>query len=334
MSSPPPPPPTPPPAAPAARIMDRGYRRYDGARGGVAHSMRSVVKYTMHRVLGIHRKFRFKVMPIMTIVISYIPHLVYVGVVVLTNQLENRQQELDSASSLPSGAGRAVASQLIRDYPGTYTNIVAAIALFAAFVAPEVLCTDRRTGMLGLYLASPLNRWSYLAAKAWAVGTLLLMVTLGPSVLLLIGYSTQGYGPSGLSDWASTILRVVTVGLGLALFHTMVSMAISAVTTRRAAASAAFIVAVMGTGVLVPVLVSEAEVPAELGMANLLTLPIEFAYRVFGQASPIGEVRLTGDGMVERVTMSTWSVYAAFLGWILMGALVIWDRYRRVEVTK
>ena len=62
------------------------------------------------------------------------PVAVFVGVVVLTNNLEQRQAELDTAGSLPEGAGRQVASQLISDYPGTYANIVAAIALFAAFV--------------------------------------------------------------------------------------------------------------------------------------------------------------------------------------------------------
>ena len=95
--------PPPPPSAGAARILDRGYRRYDGERGGLKTSMRSVIRYSAQRALGIHRKFRYKVMPIMTIVISYVPHMVYVGVVVLTNQLEQRSDV--QQSGLPSGAG-------------------------------------------------------------------------------------------------------------------------------------------------------------------------------------------------------------------------------------
>lgn len=319
----------PPAAGTAARILDRGYRRYDGERGGVSSSMRSVVRYTAQRVLGIHRKFRFKVMPILTIVISYVPHMVYVGVVVLTNQLENRQRaisETATAGGLPQGAGRVVASQLIQDYPGSYTTIVAAIALFAAFIAPEVLCTDRRTGMLGLYMASPLNRWNYLAAKGVAVGMILLTVTLGPAVLLLIGYATQGYGPSSVSDWASTIGRVLATGFGIAFFHTMLSSAISSITTRRAAASAAFIALLMGTGVLVPLVIEQADAPLWLGMFDLVRLPTEFAYRVFGQMSEVG--------YVNRPITDTWVVYAGFVGWIGVSALIIWDRYRRVEVTK
>lgn len=307
----------------AARIIDRGYRRYDGERGGVGSSMRSVIRYTVQRVLGIHRKFRFKVMPILTIAISYVPHIVYVGIVVLTNQLEAQQSQ---SPGLPTGAGRAVASQLIQDYPGSYTTIVAAIVLFAAFVAPEVLCTDRRTGMLGLYMASPLNRWNYLAAKGAAVGMVLLTVTLGPSLLLLIGYSTQGYGPSSAADWASTIARVLAAGIGIAAFHTMLSSAISSITTRRAAASAAFIVLLMGTGVLVPLLIENIGAPLWLGMFDLIRLPTEFAYRVFGQFSEVG--------YRNQPITDTWIVYVGFFGWIAVSALVIWDRYRRVQVTK
>ncbi len=336
---------TPPTAssAAAARILDRGYRRYDGERGGVGQSMRSVVRYTMQRVLGIHRKFRFKVMPILTIVISYVPHMVFVGVVVLTNQLENRQTEV-GGGGVPQGAGRAVASQLIQDYPGSYTTIIGAIVLFAAFVAPEVLCTDRRTGMLGLYLASPLNRWNYLAAKAIAVGAILLMVTLGPSLLLLIGYSTQGYGPSSIGDWLSTIGRVLAVGVGIAAFHTMVSCAISSITTRRAAASAAFVVLLSGTGVLVPLVIEEVNGPLWLSMFDLFRLPTEFAYRVFGQVSEVGYMDheatagcvrgMSEFGCFHQQVTDTWMVYAGFFGWVLVAALVIWDRYRRVEVTK
>lgn len=320
-----------------ARIADRGYRRYTGERGGVGSSMRSVVKYTVQRVLGIHRKFRFKVMPILTIVISYVPHMVFVGVVVLTNQLERESQV--TGAGVPDGAGRVVANQLIQDYPGSYTTIVLAILLFAAFVAPEVLCTDRRTGMLGLYMASPLNRGSYLAAKGMAVMSIMLTVTLGPSLLLLIGYSTQGYGPSGIVEWSSTIARVLLVGVGIGLFHTMVSCAISSITTRRAAASAAFIVLLMGTGALSAFLIEQAGAPLWVGAFDLFRLPSEFAFRVFGQISEVGyetqQPTPDGSGTWSWMTETpTWIVYVGFFGWIALSAVVIWDRYRRVEVTK
>ena len=61
-------------------------------------------------------------------------------------------------------------------YGEYYGFIVSAIIVFVAFVAPEVLCTDRRTGMLGLYLASPLTRDTYLLAKAIAVAVVLATV--------------------------------------------------------------------------------------------------------------------------------------------------------------
>src|SRR3712207_8505042 len=53
-------------------------------------------------------------------------------------------------------------------YHEYYGFITAAIVVFVALVGPEVLCPDRRDGMLGMYLASPLTRDSYLGAKLLA----------------------------------------------------------------------------------------------------------------------------------------------------------------------
>ena len=53
---------------------------------------------------------------------------------------------------------------------GDYTFIIgSALALFAALVAPEALCPDRRSRVLSLYLASPLTRMTYLLSKAASV---------------------------------------------------------------------------------------------------------------------------------------------------------------------
>jgi ABC-2 type transport system permease protein len=313
------------------RILDRGYRHFEGTRGGVWAAVRSVVRNTTERALGIHRKFRYKVMPLLTIIISYVPHVVYVGIVVLTNQLDERTATVQVGGAppgmLPANAGRQVANMLIKDYPDTYLNIVAAVALFAAFVGPEVLCTDRRTGMLGLYLSSPLNRWSYLLAKGIAIGRVMLLVTLGPPVLLLIGYSTQGYGPSGVVEWVTTAARVVAAGVGISLFYTMIACALSSITARRAAASAAFVILVIGSGVVVTVLISATQGSNILAAFNLVSLPVEYAYRVFGQPSTIAYY----PGMPP---VDTNLVYFSFVGWITLSALVIWDRYRRVEVTR
>lgn len=320
----------------AARILDRGYRHYAGERTGVWGAMGSVIRATTQRALGIHRKFRFKVLPALVIVMTYIPAMVFVGITVLTNRVE---QQLDSVGSGEFGDGplggatgggmaREFANQLISDFPSYYGYVVAAIALFAAFVAPEVLCTDRRTGMLGLYLASPLNRVTYLVSKAMAVGMLLLTVTLGPPLLMLAGYATQGYGPSGWGDWLSTVGRILAAGVGIAAFHTTVSMAISSITTRRAAASAAFTLLVIGSGSVLQFLVRNGAVGPDWGALNLLTLPRDYAYRVFGQEPPPFSM-LGGDAL-----MSSGAVHAGFAGWIVVSVLVIADRYRRAEVTK
>ena len=323
---------TPPTAASAAsaaggataartQILDRGYRHYDGPRTGTSGAMRSVVKYTAQRALGIHRKFRYKIVPILVIAISFVPHIVWVGIIVLTNRLDEQ-----SDGVMPAGVGRMVANELVKDYPGSYGSIVLAIALFAAFVAPEVLCTDRSSGMLGLYLASPLNRTRYLAAKAMAIGMLLSIITVGPALVMLTGYTSQGYGPDGFGDCIVTLARVLGVGVAIAAFHTLIAAAISSITTRRAAASATFIVLVLGAGVLATLSLVELRAPMWVGAFDLVQLPSEFAYRVFGRPGPLS--------YWPRPPLDTWVVYAGFFGWMAVSLLVIWDRYRRAEVTK
>ncbi len=268
-------------SAPGARIADRGYQHYDGERGGVGTAVRSVFWLTWRRALGLGRPARAKVFPILAIVLAYVPTAVYIGVVVLGNRLEDQ-------TGLPSDA---LTNQLVPTYAKNYLQVTLAILMLAAFVAPEVLCPDRRNGMLGLYLASPLTGATYLIAKALAVLAVVSIVTLGPPILLLIAYATQGRGPAGLAAWLATIGRIIAAGLAVSVLFSAVSLAISSITSRKAAASAAFVALIIGSFGLVGYLVTEGGQSDRFGLLNLATLPYEVVFRIFGEQS---EVNIAG----------------------------------------
>lgn len=301
--------------APSARILERGYRRYDGPRRGASGAARSVIRHTVQRCLGLHRPARAKVFPILTLLLAYVPTVIYVGITVLGNRLQRQ--------GVP---GREMVNQFIPTYASNYLQVVLAILLFAAFVAPEVLCPDRRTGMLGLYLSAPLTRSRYLVAKAAAVLAMVSIVTVGPPVILLIGYATQGFGPDGLADWVGTIVRILGAGLAVSVLYSAVSLAISSITSRKAAASAAFLALIVGLPSLLTFLVVAGGYSTMLRLGDLFTLPYEAVFRIFGEPSPF---LVAGEAELSAATV--WIAYAA---WLAASVGVIAVSYRRVEVTR
>ncbi len=288
-----------------ARILDRGYRAYDGPRLGVRGAVRSLTKHSVQRVLGFKRVAWAKVLPILTIFLAYVPAIVFVGASVLIDDLLVR------------------APDFIPSYGDYYGYISAAILVFAAFVAPELLCTDRRTGMLGLYLASPLTRNTYLLAKALAVLFVLLLVTLGPPLFMLVARTVAGTGPEGPDDVARLAAQIVLAGMVVGLLPSALSLAVSSTTTRKAAASAAVILVLLGSAAVASALVEGADAPGWLYVLNLFGLPFELVQRIYGQ---------TGEW--SRLDVSTGTLMAAYVGWTALFAVTVWLRYRRMTVTR
>ena len=173
--------------------------------------------------------------------------------------------------------------------------------------------------MLGLYLASPLSRNSYLVAKAAAIGIVLALVTLGPPLLMLIAFVLQGSGPDGFLGFLSTLGSVVAAGLCLSAFYTSISLAVSSFTDRKAIASAGIILLIFVSGALVGGLV-ESGSSESLVAFNLFRTPIELARVIHGEPT-------TDPGM-------TTAVWLGWAGWTAAGGLVTWWRYRRLQVTK
>lgn len=293
-----------------ARILDRGYRTYDGPRGGVRGAMRSVEVQSIQRVLGIKRSFWTKIVPVLTVFIAYVPAIVFIGLAVLVPDEILQPGETS-------------------EYAGYYGVISAAILVFAAFAGPEVLCPDRRTGMLGLYLASPLDRDTYLLAKGAATTFLLSLVTLGPPLLLLIGYTAAGAGPDGFGGWILVFARILAAGIAFALFFALLTLAISSTTTRHAVATVSIIIVLLASSAAANYLVEVAETPAYFGLIGLFEVPMETVARIYGEAlqSDTGE-----EGFLEAVP--TWAVAAAYLAWTVGLATFTRFRYQRLDVTR
>jgi len=285
-----------------ARIFDVGYRSYDGPRSAPVWALATVWKHTLQRVLGLHRSFRHKVLPAIAVLIAFLPAVVFVGITAFLPAIR-------------------VLNDILPSY-GEYTGeITMALALFASLVAPEALCTDRRTGMLDLYLAGPLDVKRYLTAKWAAVASVMLVMTIGPQLFLLVSYAVVNAGPS-LGEAPLLLLRIVVSGVGVALFYTGVAMGVSSLTTRRAVAAVATVLVLLVPQIAVGVAVESSDAPKEL---TLLTPSVatEFAFRVFGEARG----GLNDEPPIADV--STGLVVAGLAGWILVGGAVCLVSYRR-----
>ena len=283
-----------------ARLFDLGYRRYDGLREPSASAIVTLAGFTARRVLGLGRGGRHKVLPAITLAIAFLPALTSVLFAVLTEDI-------------PVG-------DLI-SY-GEYTFFIgSALALFAALVAPEALCPDRRSGMLSLYLAGPLDRNRYLAAKGAAVFGVMLLITVGPLLFMFAAFVLAGHGP-GLGDTPLLLVRILATGLVTALLYASLSMAVSSFTTRRAAAAVGVVLLLFVPATIVRTAIESAGAPNELDLVSSPFVVANLAYRIFGETPEAGE---------PVAELSTWLVSGGIAAAILAGALVCWLRYRRLE---
>jgi len=286
-----------------ARIIDQGYRPYEGPRRGRAGAVRSLAWHSVLRALGLRRTPWAKILPIASVVIAYLPAAVFVGVAVLVPK-----RVRDQANVLPT-------------YHGYYGFITAAIVLFVALVGPEVLCSDRRNGMLGLYLASPLDRGSYLFAKVLAVLPVLGLVTLGPPLVLLVGLTIANAGPEGFGGFVLVFVRIGAAGVVISAAYTALSLAASSLTDRRAVASAGIILTLLASSIATETLVERAGANEHVVLLDLFFVPFELVQRIYGDPG-------------TRPTIATGQLAVAEVAWTLGAAAVLWWRYRKLTITR
>ncbi len=211
--------PGPTPVAPANDVIhDIGYRSYDGDRLGRSYAARSLLVDSLRGAYGLGRSAKSKVVPMLLMATMVIPALVIVMVVLATR-----------------------ADELPLDYTNYAVYLSAALAIFVAATAPQMVSKDLRFGVLPLYLARPITRSDYVRAKFVAMTAAIFILLAAP---LLVMYAGALLAKLDFSDQTLGLLGGLLGALVFAVLLAGLGLAIASVTGRRGIGIAAIIAVV------------------------------------------------------------------------------------------
>lgn len=291
-------------------VFDIGYQRYAGAREGRDAGRRAVFRDGVRIALGLGRGGRAKILPWFFIGVLAALGLIMAMVAGAADRLiaPGAAQQL----GLPShGDLYAIASIIL--------------FVFAALVAPELLCSDRREGTLQLYLVRPITITDYLLARWAAFTAVMLAAAWLPQLILLLGLAGGDPAPGAYlrAHWLD-IPRFLAAGVVMVTFVTTLAMLTASYTTRRAYA-AVFLVGLVAISTPFTVgLAGEIDGPVGqwISMFTLTNIPVHVNDIIFRQVSDVTEEAPAGQ-LPEWVRVAWW-----FL-WTAGPAGILWHRYRR-----
>jgi len=292
-------------------VFDIGYQHYTGPREGRGRSRRAVFTDGIRTALGLGRGGRAKILPWLFIGVLSAIALVMALV----------------AGAANSFAGPGSAEKMNLPSHSDYNGIASIIMfVFAAVVGPELLCPDRRQGVIHLYRVRPFTGTDYIAAR-WAA--FLAVTTLAvwlPQVILFLGLSMGDPAPMEYlrTHWLD-IPKFLVAGIAMAAYAATLGLLTASFTTRRAYASV-FLVGLFVISVPFTVGVAE-ETGGKLGewisMFNLTNIPVHVNDIIFGEVSEVTE-----DAPARN--LPPWVRVAWYFAWTIIPGTVLWARYRRL----
>ena len=158
-------------------LYDIGYRRYEGPREGRNRARFALWTNGLRTALGIGRGARAKILPILLFASITVPAVVIVMI-----------------ASFAEGFGASDVAG-VPGYADYYDVVSILILLFSAIIAPELLCADRRSQVLQLYLVRPLTSTDYVAGRWLAFFTIVLALVYSGQIVLFVGFTLAAEEP-------------------------------------------------------------------------------------------------------------------------------------------
>ena len=297
---------------PGGTVFDIGYRGYDGPREGRRRPRYAVFKDGLRIAFGLGRGGRAKILPFTFIALLCLIALIMALIAGAAERLAGPGAA--QRANLPShGDFNAFASMLL--------------FAFAALAAPEMLCRDRRDGVLSLYLVRPLTGTDYVFARWLAFLLVMVIAALLPQLILFVGLVLGDLAPLTYlrAHWMD-VPRFIAAGIAMAAYLTSLALLTASFTSRRAYASV-FLVGLFAITTPFTAGVSQ-ELPGALGqwvsMFNVTNIPLHVNDVVFGDTSELTEsapARQLGSAML----VGWWALTTT------LATLALWTRYRRLS---
>ena len=238
-------------AARTGAVYDRGYRPYDGPRGGRGAARVALYKASVRRAIGLRRSWRQKFLPLGLLAVVTIPAAVNVGIAFATRNSPLRGFQFF-------------------DYR-EYVGVSSALLLFVAVCAPDVICPDRRQRVLPVIFARPLTGADYALAKLGAIASIIFAFSFLPQVLLFVGQMlVSGSALHYARDHAAVLWEVPVAVAALALYYAALGLALASLTSRRVVAGAS----ILGLTLVSSVVAGILHDAGRATVISLLSLPL------------------------------------------------------------
>lgn len=290
---------------PEGQVFDLGYRHYDGPREGRGRARKALFVNGIRTCFGLGRGNWAKVLPVLFLVSVMAPAAVMAVMAGLLGEM------LVDVLDLPG--------------PQDYYEIVSPILLiFAAIIAPELLCPDRQNGVINLYLVRPLSSNDYVLSRWAAFFVVSLVFIYAGQVVLLAGLVMGSEEPLDYlrENWMH-IPRFLAAGLAIAAVTTTIPLAAASLTTRRAYASLAVIALFIVSTAVWAILAESAsgEVGRWAKLIDFGGIPIQVSDLIFDVYDTSGE-----EGM--RLPAAVSVIWCAIV--VAVPAAILWGRYRKL----
>ena len=295
-------------------VYDRGYRPYEGPRGGRGAARAAMWRSSVRRALGLRREWRQKVFPWALVALATLPALF--AVVVAYAQSRTPFEDVELVDH--------------RDYLG----VSSVLLLFVATVAPDIVCPDRRNRTLPLIFSRPLTGDDYVGAKFVALASLVFGFTLVPQIVLFVGQMliSRDGALEYFTDNAGALWQVPVAAVLISVFYAAFGLAVAATTSRRVVGSVAILAILFVTSIVAGVGENQSDAGAfELSsgsgwaLADLGAIPLFLSDVVFlGHADP--------DGRLADVPGASAGAAAIYLAVLVSAAVFLHWRYREVDL--